>query len=103
MKKLLARRNGTRPSSRGVIAALALTAVIGLAAWPAFADEDYGNRGHHEEYRGDPRDRARYSDNDPRGYRAYDYYGSERYVYAPPPVVYEPYPPSPIEFIFQIR
>jgi hypothetical protein len=104
MKNLMARSNGIRLNSGRLIAALTLGAVIGLAAGPVLADNGDGNRGRNEQHHGwNGRDRDEYRGYDNDGYRAYDYYGSTRYIYAPPPVVYVPYPPPPIEFIFQIR
>lgn len=93
MKNLMSRRHRTRRNGSALIAALALAAVIGLAAGPVLADNDH--RGRDDQHRS----------NDHRDYggsRAYDYNGGPGYVYAPPAVVYAPYAPPAIDFVFPV-
>jgi hypothetical protein len=84
------------------MAAVTLAAVIGLAAGPVLADNDDWNRGRNDHH-GKSYDRDRDSHGGYSGYRAYDYYGSRGYVYAPPAVVYAPYSPPSIDFVFPIH
>lgn len=100
MKNLMGRSNGFHRNSRAFIAALTLAAVIGLSAGPVLADNDNGNRGRNDQRRAaNNRDQHR----DYGGYRAYDYHGGPAYAYAPPAVVYAPYAPPAIDFVFPIN
>ena len=102
MTNLMSRRNRPGRSSYGYgfIVALVLAAAIGLAAGPVLADNDHGNRGRNDQH---GRSYGRNDHRDYGGYRAYDYYGGNRYVYAPPPVIYTPYAPPAIDFVFPIN
>lgn len=100
MKNLMSRSSGFRRNSHVLAAALTLAAVIGLSAGPALADKDNGNRGRNDQHgRSNDRDEHR----DYGGYRAYDYHGGPGYAYAPPAVVYAPYAPPAIDFVFPIH
>lgn len=92
MKNLMSRSNRTHGNSYAFIAALALAAMIGLAAGPALANND--NHGRNDQHR----DHRAYG-----GYRAYNYNGGPGYGYAPPAVVYAPYAPPAIDFVFPIH
>jgi hypothetical protein len=96
MKTHTSRTNRPRRNRHRVIAALTLAAALGLAAGPALADNDHGNRGRNEAHHAAPTRVAHHGG----GYRAYDYYGGRGYSYAPPVVVYAPYAPPAIDFVF---
>jgi hypothetical protein len=85
-----------------IVLALALTSVIGgTSTGPAFADDNgrhEGQRERGERNRGHDRDRGeRHGERDRGEYRSYPY------VYAPPPVVYAPYPSPGIGLFFDFR
>jgi len=81
------------------MAALALAAAIGLAAGPALGD-NRDDRDRRDEHRPPVHRQVEHDNN---GYRAYDYRDSGRYVYAPPAVVYAPYGPPALDFVFPIN
>ena len=98
MKNLFARADGARPSRNGLMAALSIVSLIGLASGPALADD------RHDRDREIHRDREVHRGPPPRfheEYRAYDNGGG--YVYAPPAVIYAPAPPAGIDFVFPIE
>lgn len=101
-------RQATRRTTRAIILALGIGAVFAtMSALPARADDDHGNRGHHyghdnkygygHGYGHDRYVQQRHI------YRTYDDGDRERYSYGPPPVVYAPYAPPALEFVFPVR
>ncbi len=97
MNNPMSRHSRSHKNSHALVAALALAAVIGLASGPVLADNDH--RGRDDQHRSYDRD----DHHNYGGSRAYDYYGSRGYVYAPPAVVYAPYAPPAIDFVFPIH
>ena len=98
MNTLFDRNDHRGRAGRALFAALSVITLLGVAASPAFADDDR-DRGHD-----DHRDREVHRGPPPRvheDYRAYDNGGG--YVYAPPVVVYAPAPPSGVDFVFPIE
>jgi hypothetical protein len=100
MTNFLNRLSGATRNGRAVMAALAVASVLGLAAGPALADDRERARDE-QQARDNHRDNDR-RDNDRDGYRAYEGDGGPRYVYAPPAVVYTPYAPPALEFVFPL-
>jgi len=100
MTEFLTRMSGIGRNGRAVMAALVVASVLGLAAGPALADERERARDE-QQARDNHRDNDR-GDRDHNEYRAYEYDGGPRYAYAPPPVVYTPYAPPALEFVFPL-
>lgn len=89
------------------LVALGLASVFAASfTTPAKADDDHyyehrhHDHGHHYGY-GRDYDNDRYERRP--AYRSYDYEDRDYYSYGPPPVVYAPYPPPAVEFVFPLR
>jgi len=94
MKNIVDRSGGIRRHGQALVAGLVLATMVGVTAGPAFAaDRDRGRAVH--------RSISRTRDHQ-RGYRAYNYNNGPGYDYAPPPVVYAPYAPPALDFVFPI-
>jgi hypothetical protein len=100
MKSSLTESSRLRRNRRGLLGTLVIATVIGLVAGPALADDNRDRDRGHDQHR----DREVHRGPPPRmheDYRAYDNNGG--YVYAPPAVVYAPYAPPALDFVFPIE